>query len=340
MDNEQKGLVLDIQRMSTEDGPGIRTTLFFKGCPLNCLWCHNPESISREREVHWLEPRCIDCNICIDACLQKAIDKGDEGIAINRDLCKACGTCVDECPSTALELLGTVWSVDDLLHEILKDRVYFQKSGGGITISGGEPTLQTPFIYSLLLKLKEEAIHTALDTSGLCNTESLDNLLPYIDLVMIDIKEMDPAKHKKFTGVSNEIILKNVIYINSFIKDHIYPKSLWIRTPIIPDMTDTEKNIAVIGQFINKNNLKEVERWELCSFNNLCKDKYARLDKEWVLGETPLIERERMEYFYNIACQSGVNPSIIQWSGSTRLEESVKSTTNEADKKFLKKNTC
>ena len=175
------GLVLEIQRMSTEDGPGLRTTVFFKGCSLTCTWCHNPESISPHPQVHWIDSRCIACKTCLDTCPKGALSLTPEGISIDRSLCDGCGVCVEACPSTALEQLGRQWTIADLVHEVLKDRVYFEKSGGGITVSGGEPTLQTDFVADFLKRIRAQGIHTALDTCGLCNRQSLDKLLPYYD---------------------------------------------------------------------------------------------------------------------------------------------------------------
>ena len=318
--------VLEIQRMSTEDGPGIRTTVFFKGCSLHCLWCHNPESISPHPQVHWVANQCIGCKTCLEVCPEGALAFSAEGNRVNRDRCTGCGLCARECPANALELLGRTWNLDDLFSEVIKDRTYFEKSGGGVTISGGEPTMQAGFNRELLKRLTENGIHTALDTCGMCSRDALEGLLPYADLLLFDLKEMNPLKHQKFTGANNEKILENLLHVRDWMQSQERPSQLWIRTPIIPDTTATSENIREIGKFIAGNLDGLVDRWELCAFNNLCKDKYLRLDLDWAYKERDLLGKLLMEKMAAVAGNSGVNPGIVLWSGSTRLEgESSKS---------------
>jgi len=313
--------ILEIQRMSTEDGPGIRTTVFFKGCSLKCKWCHNPESISMQPQVYWIGSRCLGCKTCLDVCQSNALSHTEAGVEINRSACTGCGACAKECPGAAMELLGKEWTLDDLTKEVVKDKAYFENSGGGITVSGGEPGMQAAFVGMFLKSLRERGIHTALDTCGLCSTEALNQLLPYSSMVLYDLKEIDSGNHKKFTGEHNDRILGNLLYVAEYIRSHIYPAALWIRTPIIPGMTAREENISGIGRFIAENMGDIVNRWELCAFNNLCKDKYLRLGEEWVLRNELLLQKESMERFAGIAGESGINPDIVAWTGSTRLEE-------------------
>ena len=317
-----QGTLLEIIRMSTEDGPGIRTTVFFKGCSLACSWCHNPESISAKPQIQWLATSCIGCGICVETCPEKALEKTEKGILINRTVCNGCGLCTEECPTTAMELLGRKWNVQNLADELVKDRAYFEPSGGGVTLSGGEAALQNDFCLSLLKELKSRGIQTALDTCGQVPQALLASLLPYVDILLYDIKEIETEKHKKFTGVGNEKILANAIFAANYKKTHLYPKTLWIRTPVIPGATDTAENIRGIGDFINANLQGAIARWELCAFNNLCRDKYKRLGIVWPFANTELPEKLLMEELSLIA-KSRVALSIVCWSGSTRLASSV-----------------
>ena len=329
VNKEIQGTILEIIRMSTEDGPGIRTTVFFKGCSLNCSWCHNPESISFKPQIQWLATSCIGCGICVNTCDKLALEKTEKGIIINRSLCTGCGLCTEECPTTAMELLGRKWNVHDLADELVKDRAYFEPSGGGVTLSGGEAALQNDFCLALLKELKSRGIQTALDTCGQVTQTVLASLLPYVDILLYDIKEIETERHKEHTGVGNEKILANAIFAANYKKTHLYPKTLWIRTPVIPDATDTAENIREIGDFINAKLQGAVDKWELCAFNNLCRNKYKRLGIDWSFKDTELPEKSQMEEL-NIIAKSRVAPSIVCWSGSTRLETKDYHTNEEA----------
>ena len=313
---ESEALIFQIQKMSTEDGPGIRTTVFFKQCPLKCIWCHNPESILKKPQLEWFKHKCIGCKICIETCQQDALSLEEDGMHIDREKCNSCGDCSKECPSTALHMFGELWLLEDLYYEIQKDKVYYTQSHGGITVSGGEPTLQSDFILDFLKKCKENGISTALDTCGYASKKIYEKLLPHVDLVLLDIKEINSDKHKEFTGVSNDLILENAIWISNYVKDN--SKKLWVRTPIIPNYTATEENIKGIGEFI-VNKLHNIpERWDLLSFNNLCTAKYERLDMDWPLKDFSLMTKDEMDDFVELAKKIGVK--IAQWSGLTKKE--------------------
>jgi len=331
-----EGTVLEIMRMSTEDGPGLRTTVFLKGCPLRCTWCHNPESISPKPQLHWVGSRCIGCKLCLTVCPRGALSAGPDGIVIDRAICTGCGTCANECPSTALELMGWSWRADDLAAELAKDKAFFDKSGGGVTLSGGEATMQAPFAEALLQLLRAADIQTALDTCGQTSRRTLDSLLPHADLVLYDLKEIDPRKHKAFTGADNRTILENLIHIVKTWRVPDARRRLWVRTPIIPGATDRADNIRGIGEFLAKIPDGLVERWELCSFNNLCRDKYTRLGLTWQFADSPLMNRETMEQLAAIARDTGVDPQIVHWSGATRLPEETRSGATGAKLRTVK----
>jgi pyruvate formate lyase activating enzyme len=315
--SSETGYIFEIQKMSTEDGPGIRTTVFLKTCPLRCVWCHNPESIFKEPSIQWFKVKCIGCKTCVKVCPQKAITLDKEGIHINREKCICCGKCAEECPSTALRKIGKYWKLDDLFHEVEKDKVYYQNSNGGITVSGGEPTQQVDFTENFLKKCKEAGFHTALDTCGYTNKKIFDRLLPYIDLILYDLKEIDSKKHKEFTGVPNETILENAKWLIDKLNDS--DKKMWIRTPLIPNYTATKENIRGIGEFIVHELNNKVDRWDLLAFNNLAVSKYERMDMKWACKDFDLLTKEEMEYFFDIAVSTGVKNVV--WSGMTKRSE-------------------
>ena len=312
------GLILHLQRLSTEDGPGLRTSVFFKGCPLRCEWCHNPESLSPKPQAQWIETRCIACGTCLETCPNGGLSKVGEGIARDRERCLGCGMCAEACPANAMELLGSRVSVDDVLAEVIKDRVYFEQSGGGVTASGGEPALQAEFVAELLRRLKEAGIRTALDTCGVCPPGSLERLLPHTDLVLFDLKEIEPGRHREFTGQSNRRILENLLLVRDAIAARGREATLWIRTPLIPGATATRENVAGLGAFIARHVDGLVERWELCAFNNLCRDKYRRLGMEWRFADTPLMTRESLRGWEECAKESGVRQDIVVVTGAPR----------------------
>jgi pyruvate formate lyase activating enzyme len=315
------GHILHLQRLSTEDGPGIRTTVFFKGCPLRCTWCHNPEAISSLAQTEWFATRCIGCDTCLSVCPNHCLVRTDSGLSIDRSRCEGCGKCAEACPAGALELLGKKVSVDELLAELLKDQAYYEKSGGGVTLSGGEPTLQADFVEQLLRGLKEKGISTAIDTCGLCSTDTLDRLLPFTDLVLYDLKLYDADLHRQYTGSSNRQILVNLLHLLDVQPGQPWPFKLWIRTPLIPGATATRDNLTALGYYLSDEITAGVERWELCAFNNLCRDQYARLGLEWAYVDTPLMTAAELAECEQIAKAALNHPEIIRATGATRVYE-------------------
>jgi pyruvate formate lyase activating enzyme len=311
------GIILHLQRLSTEDGPGIRTTVFYKGCPLSCAWCHNPESLRIKPEVQWYKNRCIACNSCVVACGIDGLWVEQDGIERDRERCIACGECVEACPTGAMEKLGIAWTVEELVKELVKDRAYFEKSGGGVTLSGGEPSLQSQFSLDLIRALKAQGVSVALDTCGLCSPETMKKLLDEVDQIFFDIKLIDPGAHEKWVGVGNDRILDNLIMIGRELR-HNPHKKLWIRTPLIPGATFEQQNIRGIGNFLAENLDGIVERWELCAFNNLCRDKYDRLGLTWAFADTPLMTQTELDQARAWAWQSGFSQDKIFVTGAAK----------------------
>ncbi len=317
-----KGLILNLQRLSTEDGPGLRTTVFFKGCPLQCAWCHNPESISTRLQLHWIETRCIGCHTCLETCKSDALTVRGNEIRIDRNSCDGCGECAGACPTNAMELLGKWFEVDELVKELLRDRAYYESAKeGGVTLSGGEPTLQKGFALELLKQLKNAGIHTALDTCGVCTEKDLLKLLPFVDLVLFDLKLADEDQHRQWTGSSNRLVMDNILLVRNFILSHSGQPKLWVRTPLIPGATFEEGNLNKLGRFISANLADVVERWELCAFNNLCREQYRRLGLEWKFAETPLFSQDEINHFEAIARDGAAGVELVIATGAVRAEQ-------------------
>ena len=313
------GNILDIQKLSTEDGPGIRTTVFFKGCNLRCAWCHNPESIPMRSQAIWVKARCIGCGCCVMVCPTGALTFDESGVVVDRARCTHCLTCAENCPTGAMERKGTVHTAETLTAELLKDRVYFEKSGGGVTASGGEPLLQAEFVRELFQRLHMAGVKTALDTAANVTWEMLKDVLEVSDMLLLDIKLVDDGPHRRYTGVSSARILENAEKAAQYAQQHGI--DIWVRTPIIPDATDGEDNIEAIGRFIAGRMAGTVKRWELCAFNNLCRDKYERLGQSWQYQDAPLMRREHMERLRDVAQQSIGVPGLAVWTGAVRRED-------------------
>ncbi len=302
-------LIFDIYKGTTGDGPGIRDTVFFKGCPLNCKWCHNLEGIDVKNRLWWEHKTCIGCGLCKDACKNNAIFVSADGVALSPQDCKLCSSCQNICPTKSISAIAKKYTLRQLTEEILKDLEYFKVSGGGVTASGGEAMMQYEFVYEFFSEMRKNGINTALDTTGFCDFEKLRKVLTYTDTVLYDLKVIDSQLHKEWTGVDNKIILENIKNISALIKTGL-PIKLWIRTPIIPRFSDNEKVISEIADFIKANLSETVERWELCAFNNSCANKYKKLGKEWPFEKVELILKEKMNELKLIAQTSGAKEIV------------------------------
>lgn len=302
------GTTFNVQQFSTEDGPGIRTTVFMKGCPLRCAWCHNPEGLRPNPDLVWYDARCIGARDCLRVCPENALELTSDGMRIDRQRCTVCGLCAQACPAGALEVIGVRWTPDELMAELLKDAVFYETSGGGVTFSGGEPMMQVDFLAEVLPRCHEAGVHVALDTCGLAPWERYERVMPSVGLILLDIKLMDSVQHQQATGVDNALILANARRMAE------RGKPMWIRTPIIPGYTDKVENIRAIGRFICES-LPTVERWDLLAYTNLGRPKYYRLDLPYALDDAPLLSRHELEALHAAAAE--LVPAA-RWLGATR----------------------
>jgi len=267
------GLISNLQRFSTKDGPGIRTTVFFKGCNLNCFWCHNPECISRKIEIQIFDSKCISCKKCIEICPKEAHSLENGTRIFHKEKCITCGKCVSACPSKALQLSGERITVEELIEKIDRDSPFYKSSGGGVTFSGGEPLLQKKYLLEALCKCKKKGYNTAIESSFNVPWETIESINGLVDLFIIDIKTKDSNIHKSVTGRNNEQILDNIKKLDSLANE------IWIRTPIIPGVNDNVESIINISEFVKK--LKNVTKVELMPFHKLAINKYRSLNMEY-----------------------------------------------------------
>lgn len=277
-------LIFAVHRNSTGDGPGIRTAVFLKGCPLRCAWCHNPESQQTRREVWHLEQRCRRCGACVAACPQQGITDRGEGLHIDQDACTGCGTCAAGCPAQAMEAIGSERTIASLADEAARDRVWYESSGGGVTVSGGEPAAFPEFSAALLTACRDRGLHTAVDTCGHVRESAFSTVIQAADLVLFDCKHHDSERHRAWTGAGLERIVANLRLAAQ--RARTGACGLWIRTPLIPGATADPAVIAGIASLLLHEAGDAISRWELCAFNPGCQGKYRRLGRGWACSDS------------------------------------------------------
>ncbi|WP_027723023.1 glycyl-radical enzyme activating protein [Maridesulfovibrio zosterae] len=271
------GLVFDIQRFAVHDGGGIRTLVFLKGCPLRCKWCQNPESMSTKPEIMRIPHHCISCVKCATLCPEQAIAiKEDFKVEIDRDKCTYCGECIEKCYAGSMTIVGRYMTVNEVIDEVERDRAFYHTSNGGVTFSGGEPTLQSSFLIAALKKAHKNGLHTAIESCCLCKKETFAEVLEHTDLVLTDIKHMDSKKHEELTGSPNELILSNIKMAAEM------GKTLRIRIPLIPGCNDSDENITATAKFVASLG-NAVEGLDILPYHRLGEPKWEQLDREYTL---------------------------------------------------------
>jgi len=306
-------LLTNIQKFSVNDGPGFRTNVFLKGCNMRCAWCHNPETQSFERELSWKKMKCVQCGRCMDACPKDAINppippeeaqqEGATYYKIILERCDVCLQCVAACQYDALQIIGQEYTIDEILDEVEQDRMFYDNSGGGITVSGGEPTVHPEFTGKLLEAAKGRGLHTCMDTTGHCQWEVLQPLLKNVDLVLYDLKHPDSAEHKRLTGVGNELVLENLKKISEM------GIPLWVRVPVVPDYNDSMDCHRKVAEIL-KALPTPPERIDLLAFHNWCEDKYKSLGRKWELEEYQATEPGMLRPALEIYKEAGLNATI------------------------------
>lgn len=296
------GFVFDIKKYAIHDGPGIRTTVFFKGCPLNCQWCQNPESWKREPELGFRTGRCVRCGQCVEICTHQAISLTEDLPLTDPNKCKLCGECVDACMAGAREIIGQEISVDQVMTEVEKDVIFYEQSDGGVTFSGGEPLMQPEFLLALLSQSQTQGIHTAVDTSCYAEQKIIEQVADTTDLFLCDIKHMDSNIHERFTGVGNNLILDNIKHLSEL------GKKIVIRIPVIPDFNDDKENIEATGNFVAS--LQGATGIDILPYNRGGNEKSARLSTDIKLMQTETPDGEKINSVTKILNNYGLKVKI------------------------------
>lgn len=286
------GMIFDIQHFCVDDGPGIRTTVFLKGCPLRCAWCHNPEGLSRMVQVAFHADQCVHCGRCVPACSKGCHQVSADAHKLNRAECVLCTECTAVCPVNALRVMGRVVSVEEVLADVLKDQLFYVQSGGGMTLSGGEPFYQSEFTLALLKAGKQAGLHTCVETSGFCPQKVIEEASEVTDLFLFDVKETDPIRHKQFTGVDNALIVSNLRHLNKLGVPVI------LRCPIIPGYNARQEHLEGIAALANS--LSNVQEIHLEPYHPFGVDKYANLGMEAEYDSREFMSSEDSQHWLNV----------------------------------------
>jgi len=296
-----KGLIFNIQRFSIHDGPGIRTTVFFKGCPLRCLWCSNPESQDVRPQIMVRDAKCIGCGECAKACPEKAISMtADRGRVIDWKRCTQCLKCAEVCVAQSIAVAGRYVDVDEIINEVEQDRIFYKNSGGGVTVSGGEPLMQAEFLAVFLKTCKDRGLHTALDTSGYFSREAWSKVRPYLDLVLYDVKHLDPRIHREYTGMDNQIILANAKIVAADVRT-------WFRIPLIAGLNDSPEDIKAVAEM---GRAWGVEKLSLLPYHEGGVSKAGQIGRIYRFDSAKPPTDEQIERLREIAGQVGLAVTV------------------------------
>ena len=304
MDTEVEGTIFDFKRFATGDGPGIRGLIFLKGCPLECSWCANPESQDPEPEIMYHQEKCNGSKKCLEVCPHNAIEEDEEfGLIVDDDSCDLCGNCIDKCPYGSLELVGERVTVSKIMDRVRNDRAFYENSGGGITLTGGEPLFQPDFSRELLNSCKDNSIHTAIETTGYTSWDSLKSVLPYLNIIFYDFKHLDPELHQEYTGVGNELIKENLKKLSRG-----FSGDLIVRIPFVPDYNSSEDLLESTFGFLS--GLRGIKQVEVMPYHRFGVPKYHGTGREYGLPDIKPVNREEIEYLTEIGRKYGVETRL------------------------------